>query len=539
MVPDISIHIADDESTGTATTGRAFVIALLIALSAAALYTTRLAQAPQYLARDEVGFARQAYAFATTGRDLDGVAFPLFFGEPAYHIGRDPLLIYAAAALLRIFPLSDVIVRLPIALFGVLDVVLMFFVARRLFGSDGLGAIAAGLIALSPAHFMHSRLAVSLLLPLPFTLLWLLCLASFLDAKNETAARWALGGAGFCLGLGVYGYVASVLLMPIYLLCTVWIAAGRDTLRRSGVIATAFVVAVSPLVLWELAHPTRFHEMIVHYHPYPPQYGPLQGLKEMLSYFSLSVRTSNYWTNLSPSLLFLDGDASLINSTRLAGVFLWPFAFLFCAGVYHVLTSARSRFSLTLLIGVVAAPLPQVLTVDVGIRRSLVLVVFAVLIAMYGVEFLLARTRRPVVRAVTVALLLAVPLSFGTFYRDYVGDYQARAAYWFGGNIRGMAEGLMALRPLPSAIYLSNKTPYLDEYWPYYATMHGRGDLLTDTHYYTRDEFDLSAPPARSLLVTTFNEVPLPDRMRAARWALVSTITEANGQPTFLIYEKQ
>src|SRR5438067_13420465 len=156
--------------------------------------------------------------------------------------------------------------------------------------------------------------------------------------------------------------------------------------------------------------------MITIYHPYAPQFGPLQGVKEMLSYFSLSVRTSNYWTNLSPSLLFFDGDASLVNSTRLAGVFLWPFAFLFFAGVYQILTARRSRLSLVLLIGFLTAPLPQVLTVDVGIRRSLVLVVFAVLIATYGVEFLLARRQRAALRIAGIAVLVVLPFSFLNFY---------------------------------------------------------------------------------------------------------------------------
>ena len=518
---------------------RALIIALLLAVSAAALYTTRLSTAPQYLARDEIGFGRQAYAFATTGKDLDGNSFPLFFGEPAYHVGRDPLLIYATAALLKFVPLSDVAVRLPNALIGVLDVLLMFFVARRIFRRDDLAAIAAAFIALSPAHFIHSRLAVSLLMPLPFTLLWLLCLAGFLDSVNERTALRRLAAGAMWLGLGAYGYLASVMLMPIYLLCTAWVAATRDVIRRFAVMAVAFVVPVVPLVVWELLHPTRFHDMIVVYHPYAPRFGPLQGVKEMLSYFSLSVRTSNYWTNLSPSLLFFDGDASLVNSTRLAGVFLWPFALFFFAGVYQILTARRSRFSLVVLIGFLTAPLPQVLTVDVGIRRSLVLVVFAVLIATYGVEFLITTTQRTVLRIAAIVALIVLPFSFRTFYRDYVGDYQTRAAYWFGNNIRGMAEDLMSLRPSPSPIYLSNKVPYLDDYWPYYADMHARQDLLADTHYYTPDQIDRLAAPARSLLVAPANGSPSEASLGTAGWSPVKTVREPTGQPVFVIFEKK
>jgi 4-amino-4-deoxy-L-arabinose transferase-like glycosyltransferase len=529
----------------TAITRRAIVLALVLAAAATVLYATRLGTAPRYLARDEIGFGRQAYTFATTGKDLDGNRFPLFFGEPAYHVGRDPLLIYATAALLKVFPLSDVIVRLPNALVGVLDIVLMFFVARRLFKSDALGFVAAAMLALTPAHFIHSRLAVSLLLPLPFTLLWLLCLAGFLDADNENTARRRLAAGACWLGLGVYGYLASVMLMPVYLLCTAWVAVGpagmwsRDSIRRAVILAVAFVAPIVPLVIWELAHPTRFHEMITIYHPYAPQFGPLQGLKEMLSYFSLSVRSYNYWVNLSPSLLFFDGDASLINSTRLSGVFLWPFALLFFAGIYQMLTARRSRLSIVLLIGLLTAPLPQVLTIDVGIRRSLVLVVFSVLIGTYGVEFLLSSSRRTIVRLAAIAALVMLPFSFRHFYADYVGDYQNRAAFWFGGNIRGMSEGLISLRPSPSPIYLSNKIPYLDDYWPFYAAMNGRQDLVPDTHYYTPDEIDRVAAPSRSLLVAPSIGIPSEGSLIAHGWSAVKTVTEPSGQPVFVIYEKR
>ncbi len=518
------------------------LLVLLLAGATAMCYTTRLAQAPRYLARDEIGFGRQAYSFATTGRDLDGNRFPLFFGEPIYHVGRDPLLIYLTALLLKVRPLSDAIVRLPNALLGVLDVLLMFLVGRRIFKNEWLGLGAALILAMSPAHFIHSRLAVSLLLPLPFTLLWLLTLTGILERDTPETKHLALRPLGIgaaCLGLGVYGYLASVMLMPIYLICTAWVAATRDIAKRIAVLAVAFVVPMLPLVFWQWTHPTRFHDMIAIYHPYAPQFGPLQGLKEMLSYFSLSVRADNYWTNLNPSLLFFGGDASLVNSTRLAGVFLWPIGVFFAAGVYQMLTARRSRFTGVLLIGFLTAPLPQVLTVDVGIRRSLVLIVFGTLIATYGIEYLLAQSRPTLTRVAAALMLAIVPFSFAHFYRDYVGDYQNRAAYWFGNNIRGMMEALMALRPSAAPIYLSNKVPYLDEYWPYYTAMHAREDLLPDTHYYTPDTFDPTVEPSRSLLVVAVNEQPSPEVLQSNGWQQMTVVTEPTGQPVFVIYEKR
>src|SRR3954467_7286562 len=109
---------------------RPLILALLLATAGAALYTTRLSTAPRYPARDEIMSGDLAQSILTTGRDLDGNRYPLFPAEPAYHAGRDPLLVYATVVALVFTPLSEFAVRIPSALVGVLNIVLMFFAAR-------------------------------------------------------------------------------------------------------------------------------------------------------------------------------------------------------------------------------------------------------------------------------------------------------------------------------------------------------------------------------------------------------------------------
>ena len=89
-----------------------------------------------------------------------------------------------------------------------------------------------------------------------------------------------------------------------------------------------------------------------------------------------------------------------------------------------------------------------------------------------------------------------------------------------------------------SPVYLSNKSPYLDEYGAYYLAGHAREDLLTETHYYTPDELKPAELPPRSLLVVAVNEKPSPESLASAGWAPVKTVTEPTGQPVFLIYQK-
>ena len=113
--------------------GRVMVVAaLLVALAAAAVYATRLSHAPIYLTHDEVNFSLQSVAIAQTGRDLDCRLLPVYFAEPEFTAGRDPMMIYVTALGLTVLPLSDAAVRLPTALVGVLIVVLFLVLDARL-----------------------------------------------------------------------------------------------------------------------------------------------------------------------------------------------------------------------------------------------------------------------------------------------------------------------------------------------------------------------------------------------------------------------
>src|SRR5215813_10021037 len=97
---------------------------VLLGAAAAVLYFHDLGSSPPYLSIEEVSQARQTFVFAETGRNNDGQRLPLYFPEDAAL--RDPVWIYAGAALLHVFPFSETIARATSAAAGVLDVVLMF-----------------------------------------------------------------------------------------------------------------------------------------------------------------------------------------------------------------------------------------------------------------------------------------------------------------------------------------------------------------------------------------------------------------------------
>ena len=186
------------------------------------MYATRLSYAPVYLIHDEVKFALQAQSIADSGRDLNGRLFPVYFSEPEFPAGRDPLVIYATAAVLKVLPLSESAVRLPAAIVSVVTVLLIALLARRLFESDALALAAGAMYALSPGAFLHGRMGLSVLYPIPFVMLWALGLERY--QRHRRPAALVLAGAA--LVMGGYGYLAGMVMMPVYVALTgVWLLA--------------------------------------------------------------------------------------------------------------------------------------------------------------------------------------------------------------------------------------------------------------------------------------------------------------------------
>lgn len=504
----------------------------MVGLIAGALYVPGLDHSPPYLAHDEVLFGLQAQSVAASGRDINGNFLPLYFVESGYSIGRDPLHVYLTALLLKAWPLSESAIRAPAAIVGVTNIMLMFLVVRRVVAHEWLAWAAAAMLALTPVHFLHSRLGLSVIYPLPFVIGWLLCVAIHLQRAQ---LGW-LFAAGLVLGGGVYSYLASLVMMPVYWMISAAAVGARRPPIAIAVLTAGFVVPLSLLAAWHLAHPDRYSDIVNSYALYDAnRLNPLQGLRDLTSYFSLGERTAVYWQAFNPGRWFFTGDSSLVKSTRLVGLFLMPIAPLLLSGVA---TAARSRnpLHLLLLAGLLTAPLPEVLLAQVEVGRWLVVVPFVVLIAAIGAETMWLSGRRG--QVALMLLLIAMPAQFALFHRDYTTDYRIRSGKWFGGgNTRAAVEE--ALRLDPDVAYLSDDISHADAYWRFYAQTRGAAAAAIRTIAVGRDQVPVVEPATSAAYLTPVLDDAMAARVRAAGWQLTVDIKNLDGEVAFLVWSNR
>jgi 4-amino-4-deoxy-L-arabinose transferase-like glycosyltransferase len=498
-------------------TARTALTAAGLAAAALILYVARLESAPIYASPDEVIIAVDAHSLATTGRDVYGRFMPLYFqiqmpGET--RMGWFfPAIFYVSALFLKILPVSEWTIRLSTVCVGTIDVVLMYFIGRRLFKEERLAVAASLLLAVTPGHFILSRYALDYVYPLPFVLAWLLCLLVFM-ADERPILLYAAAGL---LGLGFFSYIGSVVMMPMYFAITCAVALQkRHGFRLCVIAAVAFALPLLLLLVpWLVRHPTAFTDTVQRYELYDTQrLNALQGMRAFFSYTNLDRLASLYWSFYNPSFLFFSGDRLMTFSTRSIGVFALPMAVLLLLGLYQVCVRLRSFPGFVVLAGFVTAPVAALLGgEDAVIIRAVELLPFTVLLATFGLEYLLsqhisnrastwllptgtaalvaavlygtwmlvtasrlgsstialgvagaamvgvgARASRMNLGLVAAAVLLAmVAVQFGYFAKDYFGDYRVRSSAWLGGNLRGALEALIDLdaRVHPAGIYFS------------------------------------------------------------------------------------
>jgi 4-amino-4-deoxy-L-arabinose transferase-like glycosyltransferase len=508
---------------------------IFVLLLAAFVYFHALDRVPVYIGWDEARFAVQGHSIATTGRDLNGNRTPLFFHNTDPLIRNNssgmywqPLLIYLLAAVLRFAPLSEWSTRLPIAGLAVLDVWLVYAVARRLFSNRWYAVLAALMIALTPAHLIFGRMATDYFCPIPFALAWLWCLLRLI----QTDTRVLPGATGLLLGLGLYSYIASWITMPFYLAVTsvvLWLC--RKPLRAQLELGIGFTIPLLALIPWIWQHPAMPRGLFSAY--------------AVETNSRLSERVALYWDYFNPSYLFFSGGSDPMWATRRAGIFLLAVAVLLPCGVWSMWRRNSSIARVVLVVGFLFAPVPIILALpeapSYATGRDLLVIPFGVLISIAGVEWLVAERGRAG-RIVAALLILGIPLQFVAFARDYFTDYQARSAFRMDSvNMRDVADYVIASdrSSRVPAVYLSTDLGTgKSVQWKFHLERNHRPDLWDRTHYISADAFNPGEVPSGSLLVIDVDNRGMNALIGPARCSVVYTVKGAADVPTALILRR-
>lgn len=498
------------------------------------LYSWNLLQVPVHLNQDELGFTLNAYSITTTGFDENGRFMPFYF----WHLGvmwATPIIVYLTAIFLKILPLSEIVIRLPSVLVGTVNLVLIYFIAKKLFKSRLYGLVAVLLLALAPAHFIHSRILLDNLFIVPFILGWFYLILLFMEKRRV----WLIFFASILLGLGVHSYHAAKVMMPIYLFFTLAFLY-RELIKNKFlifVILTGFALPLIPLIPWLSKYPDTLLDQVKYTSLYDTKLNPIQGLLTLFTPETILERLSIYLTYFHPGFLFLKGDLSLIHSTQRIGVFLLPFILLIPLGICRAVKT-KNKLWLLLAAGFFTAPVaPALVGNQYRASKELAILPFAVLIAVYGLHFILRFFRGKYILVVISCLLILIFLQFALFLNDYFGGYRIRSYGWFNYDISGSLEALIEQdeKEKSNMIYLDSSINFIDRYWRFYLIKHNRLDLLNKTLYFNPETVSEQSVEINSLFLARYDHADSWETINEFR--KVVSVSEPDGFVSFYIYK--
>ncbi|MFZ5535545.1 MAG: hypothetical protein ACOY3M_05355 [Patescibacteria group bacterium] len=413
-----------------------FLIGILILGGILRLW--QLGTIPKGITHDEMGYIYNAYSIAQTGKNVFGETLPFFTWMTRDGFPFMPVPVYGMVPLFWLFPLTPFVGRLLPALLGILDILLLFLIVKRLFGKVALSLLAALFLAISPWHLHFARSAYDANYSLFY---FLLGIAALYAHAKEDKFPW-LTVVSFVLAIFSYRGM-SVIFLPLGI-ALIWHAKISGTLPPNRL--RGFIVG---LVLCTLLFVTA---ALLAGKGYTAEGAALFDNPKMQADIDTTIREAqgpltvrrfftnkptyiidrfreNYLKAYSPEFLFLYTEPSAIYSIWSRGRIYFIDLFFIILGIGYLI-KLRQNSALLWIAFLLIGGLPGGIGGMPYSSRNFFLAAIFPVFSAAGVLSAIDFFRRRVARNTAIILIICLYLyALGSYLYDYYGRYA-----WYGAE---------------------------------------------------------------------------------------------------------
>ncbi len=417
------------------------LLLLVILLLASFLRFWQLRNNPISLYWDEAAIGLDAYSISQTGKDMNNQHWlaPVL---GSYGDFKAPVLIWLSSLSVRVFGLNAFAIRLPVTIFSILSVYLIYMLVRELLLLEPrlkryrfMPLLTALMLAISPWSVHFGRIGLESSLSVAFLLL---ALIFFLRAVRTQA--WYFLVSTVFASISVYSYYSLRLIVPLLCASLIVIFWHKIKNRKLWLAAAMlfFVLSMIPMLRspyyarsqdYRLNNNNLIHhrQAIEESSAYLEKYN--SSLLARLVYHRYVFVTRDFLVNMSShfsvDFLFLRGDSNLRQHSGYLGELFLVTAPFFYLGALLLVLNWRSKLSWFLLALMLLSPIPAAMVYEVphASRAIYLLLPFSILIAWGLNEFYL--------RAGKILLLIVIgifALNAIFYYSDYFIDYKSRSS---------------------------------------------------------------------------------------------------------------
>lgn len=415
---------------------------IFIVIFAGILRFYQIDKIPVSLYWDEMAQGYNAYSISTNLRDEYGTFLPLLFRS--YNDYKMPLNIYLTSLSVKVMGLNEFAVRFPSAIFGTLTVLITFFLVSLLLNKsdwligqkykNALALLSSFFLAISPWHIQFSRAGFE-----ANTALFFIILGIYFFLKGLERYKYYLFSL-MSFAIACYGYRSVEIFLPVLLLGL--FVAWRKKLIKYGLFKIAlgwlfFVILVLPLVnplLGKGASRAQQTSISIEVNQIASD-NFQKGISSNRKLLYVATFFQNYISQFTPQFLFISGDPNGRQSPRGMGLlYLWEIPFLL-TGLYIVLRYFSSPVKASLIIWLLAAPLPAALSIPTPhALRTLNILPAPQIITAIGVFYLFIALSRTMRKLYVIVLILLITFFFVRYVSLYnYTNTKSSVADWADG----------------------------------------------------------------------------------------------------------
>lgn len=398
---------------------------------------------PPSLTWDEVAFGYNAYSLGIDGRDEFGQFLPLVYLE-SFGDFKPPVYAYLDVLPVKLFGLTPFAVRFPSAFFGVLTVLLTYFLTKRIFYTSEnkkLYALASAFIlAVSPWHIMLSRAGFEANVA---TFFFVAGIFTFIASMQEKKWWIVLSAVSFVLAMNTFNSSRIVVPVAVLLLGIIFF---KKLWKQKKQIFTAVVIGLVLLIplipfLFSPQAALRYKEVNIFSDISLVTTSNQQIANDDNAIWSKIIHNrrvqyglaflKHYFDHFNPSYLFIRGDINPKFSIQDVGqLYLWDLPFFILGGLF--LFRKKEGYwwiiPIWLLIGIIPAATAR--ETPHALRTEIVLPTFQIIVGYGIVTTFLSINKKFKNHSLKRALLFGIAgllaVNVGYFQYEYYKHYAYR-----------------------------------------------------------------------------------------------------------------
>ncbi|TSC88571.1 MAG: Uncharacterized protein G01um10147_67 [Microgenomates group bacterium Gr01-1014_7] len=563
------------------------ILLFLILFLALILRVWGLDKVPVSLFGDEVDVGYHAYSLSKTGKDYTGHFLPLHLKSLADY--KSPLYAYSIIPTVSVFGISPLGVRLPAALFGVLGIYLLYLLIKQAFKNNSLALLTAFVLTISPWHIHYSRWGFEGTL-----MLALFTAGLYFFLRSLEQGKWLVFSSIF-FALTPLSYHSAKVFLPLTLVILA-LLYGKNVVKIQKkyliISLIAFLIITIPFVFSTFfgGGTDRFSSTSVfnsktasseigfdrlqdaRIRDSKALFGAKGSILDRLFHNRMIYFTSqiinNYLGAFSTEFLFISGDPQPTHNVIGHGEFYKLEAIFIILGlVFLFLKIENIKIRLLLILWILTAPLPSILTKDGSSHASRLLFLLPPLIILttlgiYHSYYLISKKTRKIF---VVVLSLVYFLSFIFYQHNYWVHFPWDSQRWWHSGFKEAIESVVseshkynkviisAAEEPPMIFFLGwsqfppaefqKKYPLVQENLDHFGKVSVLGNFSFPPIGLDKNLYELgSILPENSLYLAPAKEIKLdlirePERV-PSDLILIKVIKHPSGEPAFYLLAK-